>query len=137
MTSLILSTSTYFLLPLFLLFSIFILFRGHNEPGGGFVGGLVAAAGFALHSIAFDVNQTRRALGVAPLNFIPLGLLVAMGSGLISLAMGQPFLTGQWGKIPLGRLGQIDIGTPLFFDVGVYMVVFGVTLTMVLAVAEE
>lgn len=137
MNSLILSTSTYLLLPLFLLFSIFILFRGHNEPGGGFVGGLIAAAAFALHAIAFDVAQTRRALSADPRTFIAIGLLVAMGSGVVSLLLGEPFLTGKWIQLSLWPLGEVYIGTPLFFDIGVYLVVFGVTLTMVLSVAEE
>ncbi len=67
MTSLILSTATRYMLPLLLLFSIFLLLRGHNEPGGGFVGGLVAAAAFALYAIAFDVATARRTLGVETL----------------------------------------------------------------------
>lgn len=137
MTSLILSTATRFLLPLFLLFSIFILLRGHNEPGGGFVGGLMAAAAFALHAIAYDVENTRRLLGIDPRNLIALGLLVAMGSGMISLFLGEPFMTGQWTKVTLWPVGDLDIGTPLFFDIGVYLVVIGVTLTIILSLAEE
>ncbi|MEX0806920.1 MAG: Na+/H+ antiporter subunit B [Candidatus Binatia bacterium] len=137
MTSLILSTATRFLLPLFLLFSIFILFRGHNQPGGGFVGGLIAAAAFALHAIAYDVKRTRHLLGIDPRNLTTLGLLVAMGSGMISLFLGEPFMTGQWVTLSLWPLEQLEIGTPLFFDVGVYLVVIGITLTIILSLAEE
>jgi len=136
-TSLILSTATRFLLPLFLLFSIFILFRGHNQPGGGFVGGLIAAAAFALHAIAYDVKQTRRLLGIDPRNLTALGLLVAMGSGMISLFLGEPFMTGQWVTLSFWPVGKLEIGTPLFFDVGVYLVVIGITLTIILSLAEE
>ena len=137
MTSLILSTATRLLLPLFLLFSIFILLRGHNEPGGGFVGGLIAAAAFALHAIAYDVEKTRTLLAIDTRSLIVLGLLLAMSSGMISLFMGEPFFTGQWVKISFWSIGELDLGTPLFFDIGVYFTVIGVTLTIILSLAEE
>lgn len=137
MTSLILSTASRLLLPLFLLFSIFILLRGHNEPGGGFVGGLIAAAAFALHAIAYDVEKTRTLLAINPRSFIVLGLLLAMSSAMISLFIGEPFFTGQWVKISFWPIGELDLGTPLFFDIGVYLTVIGVTLTIILSLAEE
>ena len=137
MTSLILSTATRLLLPLFLLFSIFILLRGHNEPGGGFVGGLIAAAAFALHAIAYDVEKTRTLLAIDTRSLIVLGLLLAMSSGMVSLFMGEPFFTGQWVKISFWSIGELDLGTPLFFDIGVYLTVIGVTLTIILSLAEE
>jgi multicomponent Na+:H+ antiporter subunit B len=124
-------------LPLFLAFSIFILLRGHNEPGGGFVGGLIAAAAFALHAIAYDVEKTRTLLAINPRGLIVLGLFLAMSSGMISLFIGEPFLTGQWVKISFGSIGELDLGTPLFFDIGVYLTVIGVTLTIILSLAEE
>ena len=137
MTSLILSTASRLLLPLFLAFSIFILLRGHNEPGGGFVGGLIAAAAFALHAIAYDVEKTRSLLAINPRGLIVLGLFLALSSGMISLFIGEPFLTGQWVKISFGSIGELDLGTPLFFDIGVYLTVIGVTLTIILSLAEE
>ena len=137
MTSLILSTASRLLLPLFLAFSIFILLRGHNEPGGGFVGGLIAAAAFALHAIAYDVEKTRTLLAINPRGLIVLGLFLALSSGMISLFIGEPFLTGQWVKISFGSIGELDLGTPLFFDIGVYLTVIGVTLTIILSLAEE
>ena len=137
MTSLILSTATRLLLPLFLLFSIFILLRGHNEPGGGFVGGLIAAAAFALHAIAYDVEKTRTLLAIDTRSLIVLGLLLAMSSGMVSLFMGEPFFTGQWVRISFWSMGELDLGTPLFFDIGVYLTVIGVTLTIILSLAEE
>jgi len=133
--SLILSTATRYLLPLLLLFSVFLLLRGHNEPGGGFVGGLVAAAAFALHAIAYGVAMTRRLLGVDPRMLMGLGLLTAVSSGLFGLALGAPFMTGFWSKGTLPVLGKV--GTPLLFDIGVYLVVIGVVLTIVFALSEE
>ena len=82
MTSSILQTATRVLMPLLLLFAVFLLLRGHNEPGGGFVGGLVVAASFVLYSIAFGVDAARRALLVRPVDAARRGLLVALASGL-------------------------------------------------------
>jgi len=135
MSSLILSTAIRFLLPLLMLFSVFTMLRGHNEPGGGFVGGLVAAAAFALYTLAFGVPRARRALGIDPRILIGAGLLIAVGSGLASMLIGQPFLTALWGDRAVPLLGKP--GTPLFFDIGVYVTVIGVALTMIFALAEE
>lgn len=137
MTSLILQTAARYLLLLLLMFSIFLFARGHNEPGGGFVAGLVAAAGFALYAVAYGPAVTRRVLRVEPRLLIGLGLLTALSSGLFGLAGGQPFLTGKWGHLTLPGLGKVDIGTPVLFDLGVYLAVWGVTLTIIFALAEE
>ena len=106
MTSLILSAASRLILPLMLLFSVNLLLHGHNEPGGGFVGGLVAAAAFALYAIAFGVARTREALHINTIPVIGIGLLMAFFAGL------------------------------LLFDSGVYLVVVGVTLTIIFAMAE-
>src|SRR6476661_79877 len=96
MTSLILRTATRVLMPLLLLYGLFLLLRGHNAPGGGFAGGLVVAAAYALHSFAFGVNAARRALLVDPSRLIGTGLLLALGSGLLPLAINRAFLTSLW-----------------------------------------
>lgn len=136
MTSLILRTATRFMLPLLLLLSVFLLLRGHNEPGGGFSGGLVAAAAFALYALAFGVPAARQSLRVDPHRLIAVGLLVAAGSGGLALLRGQPWMTGQWVRLPLPGLGEVALGTPLGFDVGVYLAVLGVTLLIVLTLEE-
>ena len=137
MRSLILVTAARLLTPLLLLFSVFLLLRGHNEPGGGFAGGLVASAAFILLAISRDPAAARRALRVEPQILIGAGLLVAIAAGVLGLLVGDPLLTGQWLEIPLPGEGELDLGTPLVFDVGVYLVVLGATLTMVLTLAEE
>lgn len=137
MISIILRTATQFLITLLLLFSVFLLLRGHNEPGGGFVGGLVAASAYALHALAYDVASTRVVLRFAPRSFIGVGLVIAVISGLLPLLFGRPFLTGLWAEIELPGGGVLDLGTPLLFDVGVYVTVIGVVLTIILALAEE
>ena len=137
MTSLILSTAARYLLPLLLLFSLFILIRGHNEPGGGFIGGLVAAAAFALNAVAFDARSTRRTLRIDPRILIPTGLSIALVSGIIPLLHADSFMSSKWFSVWLPGLEQLDIGTPLIFDCGVYLLVLGVVLTMILTLAEE
>lgn len=135
MTSLILSTATIYLLPLLLLLSVYLLLHGHDSPGGGFVGGLVAAAAFALYAIAEGVENARKRLRVNPRVLIALGLLTSLLSGCLALMKGKPFLTGLWEilRFPPGW----KIGTPQLFDVGVYFVVIGVTLTIIFSLAED
>ena len=130
-TSSIFRTAARLLMPLLLLFSVFLLLRGHNEPGGGFVGGLVAAAAFSLYGIAYGVERARRALLVRPVTLLGSGLLIALVSGAPAVLRGQPFLTAQW------VLEPVALGTPVVFDVGVFLVVAGVVLMMVFSLAEE
>jgi len=137
MPSLILRTATVYLHPLLLVFSVFLLLRGHNEPGGGFVGGLIAATAFCLQVIAYDVRTARRILRLDPRVMIATGLLLAAVSGLYTMFTGAPFLTSSWWDIKLLGLATIHLGTPLIFDVGVYHVVLGVTLLLVFSFAEE
>jgi multicomponent Na+:H+ antiporter subunit B len=136
MTSLILKTTTRYLTPLLLIFSVFLFLRGHNQPGGGFAGGLVAAAPFALYSIAYGAAEARRVLHIDPHRLIGVGLLASFTSGVISLLNGLPFLTGLWGYVQVPGLEKIEVGTPVLFDLGVYLVVMGVTLSMVFALEE-
>ena len=135
MRSSILQTAARLLMPLLLLFSVFLLLRGHNQPGGGFVGGLVVAASFVLYSIAFSVSEARRALLVTPSTLLGTGLLVAVVSGLPALVVGQPFMTARWTTIAAGST-RLTVGTPLVFDVGVFLAVIGVVLTVVFTLAD-
>lgn len=134
MSSLILNTATRLLLPLLLLFSLFLLLRGHNDPGGGFVGGLVAAAAFALYALAAGVKRAREALRANTQTIIAAGLLVAASSLTLPLLAGLPVMTGLWLEQELPIVGKV--GTPFLFDVGVYLVVSGVTLRIILHMAE-
>ena len=137
MKSIILTTTTRLLTPMILLFSAFLLLRGHQLPGGGFIGGLIAAAAFGLYLLAFDARETRRLLRTDPRNLVSLGLIVALGSGLTGMAKGSPFLTARWGSFQFADHGQIELGTPLVFDFGVYLVVLGAALTMLITLMEE
>lgn len=136
-TSFIFRTATRVLLPLLLLFSVFLLLRGHNEPGGGFSAGLVAASAFVLYQFAFGVQETNRILPVSPPALFGSGLLVALASGFLALLSGQPLMTGVWRRMSVPGFGELYLGTPLLFDVGVYITVVGVTLSIILPLAEE
>lgn len=137
MTSVILRTTTFALEPLLLLYSLYLLLSGHNEPGGGFSGGLVASAVFALHMLAYDAASTRRMLLVRPQTLIGTGLLVAMVAAFLGVTRDQPFLTGLWVDLPVGDAGHVAVGTPVLFDLGVYIVVVGVSTIILLSLAEE
>jgi multicomponent Na+:H+ antiporter subunit B len=135
MRSSILQTATRFLMPLLLLFALFLLLRGHNEPGGGFVGGLVVAGSFVLYVMAYGVGAGRRALMVDPSTLLGGGLLIALLSGVPAALLGRPFMTALWTRVGVGSAG-FDIGTPLVFDVGVFLAVIGVVLTIVFTLAD-
>lgn len=135
MTSLILRVGTRVLFPLMLVFSVFLLVRGHNEPGGGFVGGLVAAIAFALVLLTDGEATARRTLRVRPVRLIGVGLALAVLAGVPPLLRGEPYLRGLWLKAPLPVVGKL--GTPLLFDAGVFLVVLGITVAIVFALAEE
>ena len=135
MTSAILQTATRVLMPLLLLFAVFLLLRGHNEPGGGFVAGLVVAASFVLYSIAYGVDAARRALLVEPSTLLGGGPLIALLSGIPAVLLGRPFLTALWVKVGVGSV-TIDLGTPLLFDIGVFLAVIGVVVTIVFTLAD-
>ena len=135
MNSMILSTAVRYLLPLLLMLSVFLLLRGHNEPGGGFVGGLVAAAALTLYAMALGLRSAREVLGLDPQILIYVGLLTAAASGLPALFAGLEFMTGLWSTQELPVIGKL--GTPLLFDVGVYLVVLGITLTIIFALIDH
>lgn len=135
MQSIILKTATRYLIPLMLLFSVFIYLRGHNEPGGGFVGGLVAASAITLYSIAFGTQSARDLLKVDPRALMGTGLLMAAISGLIPMFSGYPFLTGLWGEREFPVLHKL--GTPLLFDTGVYLTVIGITLLIIFELSDD
>lgn len=132
MDSLILRVATRILAALMMMFSVFVLLRGHNDPGGGFIGGLLAATGIALSSLADGPAMVRRVLRIEPRLIAMIGVLTAVSSGLIAALSGDVFLTGVWGYV----LG-ITLGSPMMFDTGVYLVVIGAVMAMLLALEEE
>lgn len=135
MKSVILRTASNYLLPLLLLFSVFILLRGHYSPGGGFVGGLIASIAFVLHAFANTLENTRKLLRYPPGVLIPIGLAISLLSGLAPVFIGKPFMTALWFSTPVPIIGLV--GSPLFFDIGVFFVVIGITLTILFTISEN
>ncbi|MFU8783858.1 Na+/H+ antiporter subunit B [Aliidiomarina sp.] len=134
--TLILHAAARFLVPLQLLFSVFLLLRGHNEPGGGFIAGLVAAGAFTLYLFTFGSAVTRDLMRVDPRNLIGAGLFIGMISVFPAVLQGQPFLTAQWWPVMLPGGTEIKLSTPLIFDIGVYLTVFGSVMLMMIALTE-
>lgn len=137
MNSIILRAATRYLFPIIVLFSIFLLLRGHDEPGGGFIGGLLGATAFALYTVAHDVESSRRMLRVELHALMGVGLLCAVGAGMFGLIADEPFMSAMWGVVDLPGFGEFKVGTPLLFDIGVYLVVVAFTLMVVYSIAEE
>lgn len=136
MRTLIFRTAAPFVTSLMLLFSVFVLLRGHNEPGGGFIGGLIAASAFAILGIAHGVPAVRRSMHFHPTAIAGFGLFLAALSGLLSYAFRVPFLSGLWTSLSFFGV-TVDLSTVMFFDIGVYLVVVGSITSIALALEER
>lgn len=138
MTSAILNITARYLGPVLVLLSLVVLYRGHNLPGGGFIGGLIGASGILLIVLAKGWDGLEKSWWPNPLLLLASGLAVTVLSGVAGLMSGQDFLTGLWlPAMELPLLGKVKLGTPLLFDVGVYLVVLGFTLKCAQALGEE
>ena len=128
----LLATLARLLLPLALLMAIFLLLRGHNLPGGGFIAGLVTAAALIVQYLANGVAWTHARLPWNLHALIGLGLLAATLTGLASLAFGYPFLTSTFGHWRWPAIGEFELASAMVFDLGVYLVVVGTTLLVLI-----
>ena len=135
MDSYILRVATRMLVGLILVFSVYLLFRGHNAPGGGFAAALVAGTGFSLFAITEGPQMVRKALAIDPLVCMAWGLLLSIASGVIGTLAGRPFLTGLWWPADSTGNGPV-LGSPMLFDIGVFLVVLGAILTLMLHLEE-
>jgi multicomponent Na+:H+ antiporter subunit B len=137
MKSYIIQLAASRLLPVTLILSLLVFYRGHNEPGGGFIGGLMASAGFIFYAMAFDTQEARKKLKINPLTLMVLGLVTAVTSTIPALFASDPFFTGEWISINLAFAGTLKLGTPLLFDLGVYLTVWGIMLMIIFNIMEE
>ncbi len=128
----ILNASASFLAIVMALLSVYILLRGHNAPGGGFIGGLVGAGAVVVYAYAFGARHARRALRWHPIPLAGTGLVLALLSGLPALFGGLPYLTHLWSDI-----GALKLGTTYLFDLGVFLVVVGAVCAFFLMFADE
>lgn len=137
MNSLLVSFLASLLTPILLVFSLVLLSRGHDLPGGGFVGGLVASAGFVIQVLGHGVPRARRWLRLEPHFLAGAGLFLAIGSASVCLLSGDPFMTGVWTKVKIAGLITLKVGTPAIFDAGVYLAVVGTTLMIFFHLKEN
>ena len=138
MKTLILKVALRILVPLSLVFGAFIYFKGHQAPGGGFVGGLVVAVALVLVRMGEGRDGIRKLLPIRERLLIGFGLLLAAGTGVGALLAGLPFLTSNFGYVPLpGGGGEFEWATVMAFDLGVVLVVAGVVVGMINALSEE
>lgn len=134
MNNMILKSSVKIITPLILLFSLVVMLKGHNEPGGGFIGGLLGALGWLVYRLG--TGNTK--LPANMLYVMAIGLAICCFSGLYSVVMGVPFLTGFWGPgIYIPSLGDVKLSTVTTFDFGVYIVVLGAAIRMLSSFMAE
>jgi multicomponent Na+:H+ antiporter subunit B len=134
---LILQTVTTFLAFIILIFSIYLFFAGHYTPGGGFIGGLMTSAALVLLLLAFDIKTIKEAL---PINFLTVaasGLMISILTGVGAIIFDVPFLTHAFEYIELPILGKTAIASTLAFDLGVYLVVVGIAMTIIQTIGES
>lgn len=135
MNSLILRSCTRILVLVVVILSFFMLLRGHNLPGGGFIAGLLLATAFSLHLLAFGAQETRKLIRVDLRSVIGAGLFISVLSGCIGVLYGEAFMTGHWLAEPIPGIGKV--GSVLLFDLGVYLAVFGTVLLILISLGKE
>ena len=133
MQSVILRTATRLMVGLMLVFAVYLLMRGHHEPGGGFAGALVAGTAFALLAITEGPQRVRHAVRLTPAAIATAGLSLALAAGLLPLFFSRSFFTGLWWQP--GK--KLALGTPMLFDLGVFLAVLGGILAVLLALEED
>ncbi|ELR70449.1 Na(+) H(+) antiporter subunit B [Fulvivirga imtechensis AK7] len=135
MNSIILQLAARYLKPVLLLFSIYVLLRGHNAPGGGFIGGLLASSGILFYTFAHGADKGYLWYH-RPKTLLVFGMVMILAGATAAFATNNPLLTGLWTEVDIG-ITQIKLGTPLLFDIGIYFIVMSVLLGITLAILEE
>ena len=133
----ILQTVTKFVLFVIILFSIHLFFAGHYYPGGGFIGGLMTSGAIVLLLLAFDIKTVKMILPFDYIKVVAVGLLIAIGTGSGALFFNMPFLTHAYTYAYLPLLGKTSLHTAVLFDTGVFLVVIGVTMTIIQTIGES
>ncbi|SFE28171.1 Na(+)/H(+) antiporter subunit B [Alteribacillus iranensis] len=133
----VVQTATKVLVFIILVFSVFMFFNGHHNPGGGFIGGLMTSSAVVLLMLAFDLDTVKRILPIDYKILIAVGLLIAVLTAVGSFLFGVPFLSHTFGYFTLPILGEVELATALLFDLGVYLVVVAVTLTIIQTIGED
>jgi len=135
--NIILKTTSSIIIFVLFGFAIYLLFAGHNSPGGGFVGGLTTSAAVLLMFMAYGAETVNKVIPFNFIYFIPIGLLIATLTGLGALVFNVPFLTQTFASFTLPLLGEVELATAMLFDLGVYFTVLGTTMTIILTIASD
>jgi multicomponent Na+:H+ antiporter subunit B len=133
MNSIIFQVIARLLVPIMFLFSLFLTLRGHNDAGGGFIGGLIGGGALIIYALAFSPPATLRMLPLDPEKLIACGLSLSVVSTFFGVLNDKPLMTSVW----FDRIGLEGIGTPALFDFGVYFVVIGIALKILLPLIED
>ncbi len=118
-------------------YAVHIFFAGHYTPGGGFVGGLVTSCAIVLLIIAFDLKKVQSIIPINYIYLVAVGLIIALGTATFSMIAGKPFFTHSFDYFYLPILGKTSLHTAALFDLGVYLVVVGVTMTIIQTIGED
>lgn len=132
-----LQTVTKVVTFIILMFAVHIFFAGHYTPGGGFVGGLLTASAIVLLMLAFDIETVKK---IVPFNYVmmtAIGLLLALGTASASIIFNVPFFTHAYDYFELPLFGETSLHSAALFDLGVYLVVVGVTMTIIQTIGED
>lgn len=135
--SLILDVSVRLLYPSIIVLSLYFLFSGHNQPGGGFVGGLAASAAISLRYVTGGVDAVRRSFRLEPWTILGVGLGISVGTAIFSMLVGGQILEHGAYKMHPPLLGEVKVTSALAFDVGVYLVVIGLILMIFEAFGDD
>ncbi|HZT21147.1 MAG TPA: MnhB domain-containing protein, partial [Dongiaceae bacterium] len=131
------STTMRWLFPVIILLAAYLILRGHDLPGGGFAAGIAMAAAFILQYMAAGARWVEERLRVLPVIWIAMGLLLAVATGAGSWLFGYPFLTSHSQYLRLPLIGSVPAATVLLFDLGVFGLVVGATVLMLIALAHQ
>lgn len=133
----ILQTLTKMFVFVIIAFSIYLFLAGHHHPGGGFIGGLMTTSAIVLLLLSNGWKVIKQVIPIDFKNLMAIGLLIAVGTGMGSFLFGVPFLTQTFGYFYLPILGKTELATAVLFDIGVYLVVVGVTLSIIQSIGES
>ena len=137
MTSRIAQLTSRYLLPVMIAISIIVFFRGHHQPGGGFIAALIATSGIIFNAMVTETKTAYRRLFFDPVILMASGMSFCFLSAAAGPLTGRPLFYGYWAEIKLPLLNKISLGTPLLFDAGVYFVVTGALMMVFLLIMEE
>jgi len=133
----ILQSVTKVVVFIILTLALYLFFSGHNNPGGGFVGGLVLASSFVLMLLAFDIETVKEGIPVDFKIISAFGALIVLLTGLGATIFGEAFLTQTFATFELPLFGEMEFSTVTIFEIGVALAVVGVVVTIILSISED